>query len=109
MLKINTYFWAVYTWTNFRGYNALIDKVDATISKDSLVVVGFPCNNFGLQEPGRNEELLNGYRYVRPGGGFVPKFSITQKVDVNGNKEHPLFTFLKVGRPLSLSLMVYGT
>ena len=35
-------------------------------------------------------------QYVRPGGGFVPNFPLTKKCDVNGDKEHPLFTFVKV-------------
>ena len=61
-----------------------------------LVVVGFPSNNFGLQEPAKNPEILNGVKHVRPGGGFVPNFELMSKGDVNGENEHPLFTFLKV-------------
>ncbi|KAG8228044.1 hypothetical protein J437_LFUL007214 [Ladona fulva] len=50
----------------------------------------------GKQEPGANaSEILNGIRHVRPGNGFRPKFPLTAKLDVNGEKEHPLFTFLK--------------
>lgn len=60
-----------------------------------LEVVGVPSNVFGLQEPGSDEELMNGYKYVRPGGGFVPNFPIASKVDVNGGNEVPLYTFLK--------------
>lgn len=37
------------------------------------------------------------YRYVRPGGGFVPNFQLFQKGDVNGAKEQKVYTFLKVG------------
>ena len=61
-------------------------------------IVGFPCNQFGLQEPGGDyHEILNGLRYVRPGGGFVPQFTMAAKGDVNGRNEHPLYTYLKVG------------
>lgn len=40
--------------------------------------------------------MLNILKYVRPGGGFVPKFPVFSKVEVNGLNEDPLFTFLKV-------------
>jgi len=61
-----------------------------------LVVLGFPCNQFGMQEPGANgTEIFNGIRYVRPGNGFVPNFQLFQKIDVNGDEEEPLYTFLK--------------
>ncbi|GBN78548.1 Glutathione peroxidase 1 [Araneus ventricosus] len=59
-------------------------------------VLGFPCNQFGQQEPGGNgQEIMNGVRYVRPGNGFLPNFPIFKKIDVNGEKEHPLYTFIK--------------
>lgn len=55
-----------------------------------------PCNQFGLQEPGANgTEILNTLKYVRPGHGFEPLCTLTEKVDVNGPKEHPLYTYLK--------------
>lgn len=43
-----------------------------------------------------NHEILNVLKYVRPGGGFVPKFPVFGKVEVNGLNEEPLFTYLKV-------------
>lgn len=43
-----------------------------------------------------NHETLNILKYVRPGGGFVPKFPVFGKVEVNGLNEEPLFTYLKV-------------
>ncbi|KAK3612462.1 hypothetical protein CHS0354_032076 [Potamilus streckersoni] len=61
-----------------------------------LVVIGFPCDDFNLQEPGTNAtEILNGLKYVRPGNGYEPKFTLTQKIDVNGDKEHSIYTYLK--------------
>ena len=39
---------------------------------------------------------MNGIKYVNPGGGFVPNFPLTAKSDVNGAKQHPLYTYLKV-------------
>ena len=48
------------------------------------------------QEPGTEEEILNGVKNVRPGGGFVPNFQLFAKIEVNGENEHPLYTYLKV-------------
>lgn len=63
---------------------------------DGLVVLAVPCNQFGLQEPGSNAtEILNGLKYVRPGAGFAPNFRMFKKIQVNGDNEHPLYTFLK--------------
>ena len=59
-------------------------------------MIGLPCNQFGKQEPGKNgTEILNCLKHVRPGDGFEPKFPLTQKIDVNGKDEHPLYTYLK--------------
>jgi len=38
---------------------------------------------------------MNGLKYVRPGGGFVPNFPLTEKLDVNGANQHPMYTYLK--------------
>uniref|UniRef100_A0A8C2ZHM5 Glutathione peroxidase n=1 Tax=Cyclopterus lumpus TaxID=8103 RepID=A0A8C2ZHM5_CYCLU len=61
----------------------------------NFTVLGFPSNQFGLQSPEGNHETLNILEYVRPGGGFVPKFPVFGKVEVNGLNEEPLFTYLK--------------
>lgn len=55
-----------------------------------LVVLGFPCNQFGKQEPGDEESIAEGC-VVNYGVSF-PMFS---KVDVNGKDAHPLFKYLK--------------
>jgi glutathione peroxidase len=57
--------------------------------KDKLVIVGFPANNFGKQEPGTNEEI----------GEFCKKnygvsFPMAEKVSVKGEDIHPLFQYL---------------
>ncbi|KAJ8406793.1 hypothetical protein AAFF_G00297090 [Aldrovandia affinis] len=65
----------------------------------NFTVLGFPCNQFGLQAPEGNHETLNVLRYVRPGGGFVPKFPIFGKLEVNGLNEESLFTYLKESLP----------
>nr|XP_006630415.1 PREDICTED: glutathione peroxidase 6-like [Lepisosteus oculatus] len=64
-----------------------------------FTVLGFPCNQFGLQEPEEDHETLNVLKYVRPGGGFMPKFPVFSKLEVNGVGEDALFTFLKDSCP----------
>lgn len=48
-----------------------------------------------MQEPGSKQEILEGVRYVRPGNNFVPNFPLFQKIEVNGETQHPLYAFLK--------------
>lgn len=64
-----------------------------------FTVFGFPCNQFGGQEPGQNKEILPGLKFVRPGNGFVPNFLLFEKGDVNGKDEQEVFTFLKNSCP----------
>ncbi|KAH3869161.1 hypothetical protein DPMN_032322 [Dreissena polymorpha] len=74
------------------GMNALWTE----FSSSGFQVLGFPSNVFNLQEPSKTaDELLNGIKYVRPGGGYVPMFQMFQKIDVNGANEHALYTYLK--------------
>jgi glutathione peroxidase-family protein len=55
-----------------------------------LVVVGFPCNQFGGQEPGTNEEIQ-----TFCSSKFNVTFPLMDKVDVNGAKQAPVYTYLK--------------
>uniref|UniRef100_A0AAY5KZ20 Glutathione peroxidase n=1 Tax=Esox lucius TaxID=8010 RepID=A0AAY5KZ20_ESOLU len=64
-----------------------------------FTVLGFPCNQFGKQEPSANHELLASLKYVRPGNGFIPNFILFEKGDVNGDTEQGLYTFLKNSCP----------
>lgn len=57
---------------------------------DGLVVLGFPCDQFGHQEPGTNEEIR---RFCAE--TYDVTFPMFAKVDVNGRNAHPLFAFLK--------------
>ncbi|WP_342553142.1 glutathione peroxidase [Paenibacillus sp. FSL R7-0652] len=59
-----------------------------------LVVLGFPCNQFGGQEPGTSEEAES-FCQINYGVNF-PVFA---KVDVNGEDAHPLFQYLKEQQP----------
>ena len=61
---------------------------------DDLVVLGFPCNQFGAQEPGSEEEIktfcdLN----------YKVRFPLFAKIDVKGENAHPLFQYLTHDKP----------
>lgn len=66
---------------------------------DELVILAFPCNQFGHQENTDNDEILNSLKHVRPGNGFEPKAQMFTKVEVNGEGAHPVFQFLKSALP----------
>lgn len=57
-------------------------------------VLGFPCNQFGAQEPGSNEEIMQFCKLT-----YDVKFPIMSKVDVNGDKAAPVFKHLKSSIP----------
>lgn len=57
--------------------------------KDKLVVIGFPCNDFGGQEPGTAEEIA---AFCTKNYGVT--FPLTEKVKVLGNGKHPVFKWL---------------
>lgn len=59
-----------------------------------LDVLGFPCNQFGGQEPGTEAEIKE-FCSLK----FGVTFPLYAKVDVNGDKEHPLYKFLKTAKP----------
>uniref|UniRef100_A0A8B9HTN8 Glutathione peroxidase 9 n=1 Tax=Astyanax mexicanus TaxID=7994 RepID=A0A8B9HTN8_ASTMX len=56
-----------------------------------------PLSNITLRKSGNkeNHETMDVLRCVRPGGGFIPKFPIFSKIEVNGITEEPLFSYLK--------------
>lgn len=72
-----------------------MNALNAKYGGQGFKVLGFPCNQFHYQEPGTESEILNGVKYVRPGGEFVPNFQMFAKINVNGDTEHPLYTYLK--------------
>jgi glutathione peroxidase len=62
--------------------------------KRGLAVLGFPCNQFGGQEPG-NEAAIGEFCSLT----YDVTFPMFAKVDVNGDGTHPVFAFLKKGAP----------
>lgn len=74
----------------YKGLQALHQE----FSEQGLVVMGFPCNQFGHQEPG-NEEAIKSFCELSYGVTF-PMFA---KIDVNGAQADPLYQWLKNSRP----------
>lgn len=62
--------------------------------KDKFEFLGFPCNQFGGQDPGSNEEIQE-FCLVNYGVSFP----ILSKIDVNGDKAEPLYEWLKNEKP----------
>ena len=66
-----------------------LEELHKTYGAKGLVVLGFPCNQFGRQDPGSNDEI----------GAFCQKnygvsFQMMGKIDVNGGEAHPLYQWL---------------
>jgi glutathione peroxidase len=72
----------------FTGQYADLEKLYKTY-KDQLVVIGVPCNQFGGQEPGTLVEIQS-FCQVNYGVTFL----LTEKVDVKGDNQHPLYKWL---------------
>ena len=70
----------------YEGLEALYQEY----KDQGLEILGFPCNQFGNQEAGSNEEI-NGFCQINYGVSF-PLF---EKVKVNGPEAHPIFQYLK--------------
>jgi glutathione peroxidase len=71
-----------------------LEKLHQQYAAQGLEVIGFPCNQFGAQDPGSNSEI----------GAFCQKnygvsFTMMEKIDVNGSDAHPLYQWLKSQAP----------
>lgn len=77
----------------YKGLQELYEKY-----KDSdFVILGFPCNQFGNQEPGSNDEIKE-FCSVN----YDVTFPMFDKINVNGDDAHPLYKFLKEKAPGAL-------
>jgi glutathione peroxidase len=79
------------------GFTPQYDGLETLYKKyqsKGLVILGFPCNQFGGQEPGTNSEIQE---FCRLNHGVT--FPILGKVDVNGDKADPIYTWLKSQAP----------
>ena len=55
-----------------------------------LEIIGFPCNQFGKQEPGTPDEIKNFCE-----SNYGVSFELSEKIEVNGSNAHPAFKYLK--------------
>lgn len=67
-----------------------LEELYKKYGKENFEILGFPCNQFGNQEPGTNEEIHDFCQL-----NYGVSFTMFQKIEVNGNNAHPLFQFLK--------------
>jgi len=68
----------------YEGLQALYEE-----NSDKLVIIGLPCNQFGFQEPGDSTEIQS---FCKLNYGVT--FPISEKLDVKGKNQHPLYTWL---------------
>lgn len=70
----------------YTGLEAMYEK----LKDKGLVVLGFPCDQFGHQEPGDAAEIKNFCSLT-----YAVKFPLFAKIEVNGANAHPLYKYLK--------------
>lgn len=71
-----------------------LQKIYSDFQEQGLEILGFPCNQFGEQEPGTSEEATSFCQI-----NYGVKFPIFAKIEVNGDDAHPLFQYLKKQAP----------
>ncbi|MBY0314714.1 MAG: glutathione peroxidase [Bdellovibrionales bacterium] len=79
------------------GFTPQYDELEAVYEKykgQGFTIVGFPCNQFGGQEPGTDSEIIE---FCRKNHGVT--FPIMSKVEVNGANAEPVYQFLKEKAP----------
>ena len=74
----------------FTGQYAGLEALYRKYRDRGLVVLGFPCNQFGAQEPGDAMEIASFCSLT-----YEVDFPMMRKIDVNGPAAHPLYTYLK--------------
>jgi glutathione peroxidase len=79
----------------YQGLQALYEQY----ASQGLVILGFPCNQFGQQEPGSSEQIQSFCE-----AKFGVSFPLFQKIEVNGNNAHPLYQYLTKAIPGILGL-----
>jgi glutathione peroxidase len=78
----------------FTPQYAGLQRLYEQLEPQGFTVLGFPCNQFGAQEPGTEAEIAVFCRE-----NFGPTFPMFAKVTVNGAKAHPLYRYLTHERP----------
>ena len=71
-----------------------LEELHKTFGPKGLVVLGFPCNQFGAQDPGNNSEIAEFCQL-----NYGVSFPMMGKIDVNGPAAHPLYQWLSNEAP----------
>ena len=71
-----------------------LEKIFEQYNSQGFTVLGFPCNQFGAQEPGNDQEIQQFCQLT-----YDVKFPVMAKVDVNGDRAVPLYKYLKEQSP----------
>ena len=71
-----------------------LEKLHESYGQQGLVVLGFPCNQFGSQDAGSNDEIAS---FCQLNYGVT--FQMMQKIEVNGEQAHPLYRWLSSEAP----------
>lgn len=71
-----------------------LEELHQTFGKQGLVVLGFPCNQFGAQDAGSNGEIAEFCQL-----NYGVSFPMMAKIDVNGPEAHPLYQWLAAEAP----------
>ena len=71
-----------------------LEELHKTYGDKGLVVLGFPCNQFGAQDSGSNGEIAEFCQL-----NYGVSFPMMEKIDVNGSGAHPLFQWLTAEAP----------
>lgn len=71
-----------------------LEELYETYKDQGFTVLGFPCNQFGGQEPGNDSEIQSFCTL-----NFGVKFPVMAKIDVNGSNADPLYNWLKESAP----------
>ena len=80
-----------------------LEELHKAYGKKGLVVLGFPCNQFGAQDSGSNGEIAEFCQL-----NYGVSFPMMAKIDVNGAKAHPLYQWLAAEAPLTSILAIMG-
>ena len=71
-----------------------LEDLHKTYGSEGLVVLGFPCNQFGAQDKGSNDEIAEFCQL-----NYGVSFPMMEKIDVNGAGQHPLYQWLSAEAP----------
>ena len=81
--------WLVVNVASACGFTRQYEQLQEKSTQDGVIVVGFPCNQFGGQEPGTHNEICD-----FTSSKYGVDFPLMAKLEVKGENQHPLFTEL---------------